>query len=162
MKPPKCRQLLIVQRERYSSRRRSCRENNRHISSSRLQRQCIAALSSLASNSTSPIMRPARRDAVERALLFLASFHWQKSVRGEATLALRRSGNSCLFWQCSLPITALYRFYINMYQVVYKVLVVPLHRNITSLFRLIVNQNGLCIAGQSGDVLLVGDRGLTP
>lgn len=35
-------------------------------------------------------MRPASREAVERSLLFLAAFHWSRSVRGEASLALRR------------------------------------------------------------------------
>jgi len=56
----------------------------------KLQRQCIAALSSLALNSTGTTVRPASREAVERSLLFLAAFHWSRSVRGEASLALRR------------------------------------------------------------------------
>lgn len=56
----------------------------------RLQRQCIAALSSLALNSTGQSIRSASREAVERGLIFLAAFHWSKSVRGEASLALRR------------------------------------------------------------------------
>lgn len=56
----------------------------------RLQRQCIAALSGLALNSTGATVRPASREAVERGLLFLAAFHWSRSVRGEAGLALRR------------------------------------------------------------------------
>lgn len=35
-------------------------------------------------------MRPASREAVEKSLLFLAAFHWSRSVRAEASLALRR------------------------------------------------------------------------
>ncbi|CAN0249735.1 unnamed protein product, partial [Ectocarpus fasciculatus] len=62
----------------------------RKRAATRLQRQCISALSGLALNSTGSTMRPASREAVERSMLFLAAFHWSKSVRGEAKLALRR------------------------------------------------------------------------
>lgn len=64
--------------------------SNRKQAATRLQRQCVASLSSLALNSTGKMIRPASREAVERGLLFLAAFHWSKSVRGEANLALRR------------------------------------------------------------------------
>lgn len=62
----------------------------RKKAATKLQRQCIAALSGLALNSTGATVRPASREAVERSLLFLAAFHWSRSVRGEASLALRR------------------------------------------------------------------------
>lgn len=55
-----------------------------------LQRQCIATLSNLALNSSGAMIRPASREVVEKGLLFLAAFHWSKSVRGEADVALRR------------------------------------------------------------------------
>eukprot|EP00752_Nemacystus_decipiens_P010771 g9583.t2 len=64
--------------------------NKRKNTATKLQRQCIAALSGLALNSTGATVRPASREAVERSLLFLAAFHWSKSVQGEASLALRR------------------------------------------------------------------------
>lgn len=66
------------------------RTSNRKKTATMLQRQCVAALSSLALNSTGKMVRPATREAVERGLLFMAAFHWSKSVRGEANLALRR------------------------------------------------------------------------
>ncbi|CAM9167310.1 unnamed protein product [Choristocarpus tenellus] len=56
----------------------------------RLQRQCIATLSSLALSASGPSLNPSGRLAVERGLLFLACFHWESTVRGEANLALRR------------------------------------------------------------------------
>lgn len=69
---------------------RSAQTAKRKRAATRLQRQCISVLSGLALNSTGSTMRPASREAVERGMLFLAAFHWSKSVRGEAKLALRR------------------------------------------------------------------------
>ncbi|CAM9253029.1 unnamed protein product [Discosporangium mesarthrocarpum] len=56
----------------------------------RLQRQCIATLSSLALNTSGSSLSPSERGASERVLLFLATYHWAGTVRAEANLALRR------------------------------------------------------------------------
>ncbi|CAM9992893.1 unnamed protein product, partial [Ectocarpus sp. 12 AP-2014] len=68
----------------------SAQTAKRKRAATRLQRQCISVLSGLALNSTGSTMRLASREVVERAILFLAAFHWSKSVRAEAKLALRR------------------------------------------------------------------------
>ncbi|CAM9652718.1 unnamed protein product [Ascophyllum nodosum] len=68
----------------------STEESKRRRAATRLQRQCIATLSSLALNSTGLTLKPSSRETVERGLLFLAAFHRAKSVRAEANLALRR------------------------------------------------------------------------
>ncbi|CAN0153209.1 unnamed protein product, partial [Pylaiella littoralis] len=66
------------------------RTSNRTRAATRLQRQCIATLSSLTLNSSGEMVRPASREVVEKGLLFLAAFHWSNSVQVEANLALRR------------------------------------------------------------------------